>query len=252
MDDRTTVAALAAPPAPPEGIEDAPITLDVASELMSQLGFVDFRTPPGDTMPQSCLMAILRATPTLVHFDPERVTYWAVEQGRGQLAVIDSPSVAPISRPYSWGPIRLFDRLGIRNSFVSFGGWLTGEPVGADALLLVFRSEAPIFRLPGHSQHSDLLAEDALAFFGRVVPHLWSPADERFVASVPPEELYAAYLIHERSHDSGREEIQGSGGGPTRAARREIELLANHRPQVLAGGEALLARLGLAEVRRPL
>ena len=36
-------------PGPPESIDDAPLSVDEASVLMSDLGFIAFRTPPGNT-----------------------------------------------------------------------------------------------------------------------------------------------------------------------------------------------------------
>src|SRR5688500_17155318 len=138
LSDGTPIAA------PPESIEQAALTIHAAADLMADVGFVAFRTPPDAELKDSCLMAMIRDAPTRRHFDPETVSYWVIESGHGQTEVVDHGAQTPISRPFSWGRIRLVDRLGKRNSFVSFGGWLTGERVGADALLLIFRSSAPI------------------------------------------------------------------------------------------------------------
>ena len=73
----------------PEAIDDPPLTLDVASRLMADLGFLAFRTPPGTQTPDSCLMAMIRERPTRRHFDPEVVTYWASRGGRGILEYAD-------------------------------------------------------------------------------------------------------------------------------------------------------------------
>ena len=231
---------------PPESIEQPALTIDDAAGLMADLGFVAFRTPPGAVVTDSCLMAMIRDAPTRRHFDPETVRCWITRDGHGQTEQLDRDSSTPISHPFSWGRIRLVDRLGARNSFVTFGGWLTGERVGADALLVIFRSQAPILRLPGHSQQSDRLSDDALSFFGRLIPRLWSnPAHEVVVGSVAPEDLYGAFLVHEagrlhRSH-SLREAIPDDA----HALLRERELAERHRPETLAAGRELLSLLEL-------
>jgi hypothetical protein len=231
---------------PPESIEQPALTIDEAAGLMADLGFVAFRTPPGAEVTDSCLMAIIRDTPTRRHFDPEIVSYWVTAGGHGQTELVDRDARTPISRRFSWGRIRLVDRLGMRNSFVSFGGWLTGERVGADALLLIFRSPAPILRLPGHSQQSDHLSDDALSFFGRLIPRLWSnPAHESVVGSVPPEDLYAAFLIHEAGRLHRSDSLRASIPDDARALLRDLELAERKRPDSLAAGRELLSLLGL-------
>jgi len=237
------------PAAPPETFDDPPLTIDVASELMGRFGFVAFRTPPEAPIPDSCLMAILRDAPTLQHFDPELVTYWAFRDGHGRLETIDRAARSPITRPFSWGRIRLIDRLGNRNSFVSFGGQLTTTVVGADALLVVFRSSSPILRLAGHSQFGDRLGDDVLAFFGRMVPCLWGSADlERLIAMASPDALYGAFLIHERARMTEGESDMTDGSRP--AMQRAMALLAVKEPGALEAGGRLLQALGLAAAPR--
>jgi hypothetical protein len=239
----------AAVPLPPESIEQPALTIAAAADLMADLGFVAFRTPPGVEVADSCLMVMIRDAPTLRHFDPETVTYWAIENGQGQTSLVDRGTRAPISQPFSWGRIRLVDRLGKRNSFVSFGGSLSAERVGADALLLIFRSSAPILRLPGHSQARDNLSDDALSFFGRLVPRMWSsPAHERLVAALPPDALYAAFLLHEarRIHRSAR--LREAIPEDASALLRELELAERHRGDALAAGRELLSYLDLESV----
>jgi hypothetical protein len=60
--------------APPEAIEEPPITTEAAARLIGDLGFVAFRTPPDADLPDSCLMAVLHKVPTRRHFDPELVS----------------------------------------------------------------------------------------------------------------------------------------------------------------------------------
>jgi hypothetical protein len=252
MDERTGRAAArgkrdrAPTPLPPESIEQPALTVDEAAGLMADLGFVAFRTPPGAEVTDSCLMAMIRDAPTRRHFDPETVSCWITANGHGQTQLVDRDADTPISQPFSWGRIRLVDRLGMRNSFVSFGGWLTGERVGADALLLIYCSPAPILRLPGHSQRSDHLSDDALSFFGRLVPRLWSsPAQERLVASVPPADLYAAFLLHEAGRLRGSQALREAIPMDAHAVLRELEFAERHRPDTLARGRELISLLEL-------
>lgn len=234
---------------PPETIEDAPLSVEAASELMGRFGFVAFRTPPEARAPDSCLMAILRDVPTLEHFDPELVTYWAFRDGHGRLDTIDRRAPPSVARPFSWGRIRLIDRLGKRNGFVSFGGQLTTAAVGRDALLVIFRSASPILRLPGHSQFGDRLGDEVLAFFGRVVPCFWASADvERLIGSASPDALYAAFLLHEAARlTNGESDITD---GRRAEIQRDIALLSAKQPTALDAGGQLLRALGPAFVPR--
>ncbi len=241
--DRTPIAL------PPESIEQAALTIGAAAGLMADLGFVAFRTPPDAEVKDSCLMAMIRDAPTRRHFDPEDISYWVIENGHGQTELVDREARTPISQRFSWGRIRLVDRLGKRNSFVSFGGWLTGERVGPDALLLIFRSSAPILRLPGHSQQRDHLSDDAMSFFGRLVPRLWSSPDhERLVGSLPPDALYAAFLLHEARRIQRSAPLREAIPDDAHALLCELELAERDRPDALAAGREVLTLLDLEPV----
>jgi hypothetical protein len=52
------------PPGPPESIDEPPIDAEVAARLMSDVGFMAFRTRSGSRVPESCLMVALRDVPT--------------------------------------------------------------------------------------------------------------------------------------------------------------------------------------------
>ena len=213
---------------------------------MADLGFVAFRTPPEDPVPGSCLMLMIRSQPTRRHFDPEEVTYWVHHGRAGQLEVVDIHTTPPAFERFSWGKIRIADRFEVHNSFVTFGGFLYAERMGPDALLLVFRSSAPIVRLGGHSQRRDKLADEILSFFARVVPRLWSPADERLVNSRTPEELYGAFLVHVRHRLDRSAGLREAMSGDVRMVDSELAIMAAHRPIGLASGNRLLRELRLA------
>ena len=234
---------------PPESVDDSPITLDAASRLMADLGFVLFRTPPEAEVPDSCLMAAIHASPTRRHFDPEIISFWTTLKGRGQLTFVDRDLRVPFEGSFSWGRIRMVDRLGARNSFVSFGGVVTADRVAADALLVVLRSPAPIFRLPGHSQREDRLAEEVMSFFGRLVPALWpTPDAEEAAAMAPPRALYAAFLLHTTGRLEHSSLLRDALGTEASRARQAMAQLAREDPGAVADGHELLRILGLASV----
>jgi hypothetical protein len=234
---------------PPQAFDEAPIAIDDASRLMAELGFIAFRTPLGAVMPDSCLMAMLQDSPTGRHFDPELASYWVIDNGSGRINIIERDTPTPLAAPFSWGPIRLIDRFGARNSFVSFGGTLQGAPVGPSALLLIFRSSAPILRLPGHSQQPDRMSDEILTFFGRLVPKLWDePALERLVGGTAPEELYAAFLLHTQERLRQSTTLRDSIAEDVLALERELSAMALHRPNAVAASRCLLERLNLAAI----
>ncbi len=239
-------AKLVSVPRTPQSIGDPAISLDDASGLMADLGFVAFRTPPGDPVPESCLTLMIRSKPTRRHFDPEVVTYWVHHGRAGQLEIVDLHTPPPVFERISWGKIQLADRFGITNSFVTFGGFLYSERMDPDALLLVFRSSAPILRLAGHSQKRDVIADEILSFFARVVPHLWSPGEEQLINSRTPEELYAAFLIHVRHRLDGSAALREAMSADVHMVDSELAIMAAHRPAGLATGERVLRELHLA------
>ena len=233
-------------PRPPDSIEQPPLPVDAAAAMMADLGFLAFRTSADVPGTDSCLMVMIRDDPTLRHFDPQTVWFWTLEDGRGHKEIVDRETRSPLSQPFSWGRIRLEDRFGVRNDFVTFGGWLTAERVGPDALLLLFRSAAPILRLGGHSQPGDRLADESLAFFGRLLPRTWTgPAEERFIGSVPPEHLWAAFLLYEAGRLEESSGLREAWSSNAPAVHRELATARLRQTDALAAGRRLLPRIGL-------
>jgi hypothetical protein len=191
-------------------------------------------------------MALIRDRPTFAHFDPEVVTYWTMVDGHGQPAVVDLTTRSALPRGFSWGRIQISDRLGMRNSFVTFGGQLTTEGMGPTAVLVIFRSPAPILRLPGHSQRADHLAGEALSFFGRLVPHLWSPSIEAQVGYAAPDVLWAAFLLDERDRLLKARRRLDERGVADASVWRALRDLAGQRPDVVAAAGRLLDAVSLA------
>jgi hypothetical protein len=232
-------------PGPPEQVADAAISLDEAAGLMARFGFVALRTPPGDPMPDACLMAAIRGQPTGRHFDPEIASYWVHDDRVAHLELIDEHSDPGGITRFSWGPIRLTDRFGVRNSFVAFGGSVHAERIDPDVLLLIFRSRAPILRLAGHSQRRDRAADEVLSFFARLIPRLWSAPAERMVAACTPEVLYAAFLRHTVLRMATSVHLREAISDEALAIGGELAILAARRPADVAAGQRFLDALGL-------
>ena len=96
---------------------------------LAHLGFVlRDGSAPGVT-PGPRLLVALRDHPTLDHFDPEAVTYWVATDGHGslatlarggRLATLDRDGEATRAVPWSWGPVRVRDRVPVSNGFLGF------------------------------------------------------------------------------------------------------------------------------------
>jgi hypothetical protein len=186
---------------------------DTEREL-EHLGFVLRDGTSPSVMPGPRLLVALRDHPTLEHFDPEMVTYWVATGGRGQVATLDRHGLRaeiggtePHACPWSWGPIRVTDRIPVSNGFLGFGGTLLVDSTGDSTTYAAFTSRAPIVRWAGHSQGVDFLVDEVGAFFARLmVPVDYQPGAEARVAAADPEALYAVFLAHsiDRLHHSRR------------------------------------------------
>ncbi len=164
-----------------------------ARSLLDEIGFL---LVPGAPFARghAYLLVALRSAPTLDHFDPERVDYWTNLGGRGMAASLDWPSHAADTQDFSWGLIRVVDRLNVSNEFVSFGGKLEVDRV-QDVKVAVFSSEAPILARGGHSQDWELGSQEIYAYLGR----LRAAADpratlEQRLAAMSPVARYAAFV----------------------------------------------------------
>lgn len=173
---------------------------------LAQLGFVlRDGSAPGMT-PGPRLLVAFRDHPTLEHFDPEVATYWVASGGRGRVATLGrgaigtmtgEPSAASPARSWSWGSVRITDRVPVSNGFLGFGGTLLVDAPDASATFAAFTSRAPIVRWAGHSQGVDPLVDEVGAFFARLmVPVDYQPGAEARVAGAHPEALYGVFLGH--------------------------------------------------------
>lgn len=171
------------------------IDLPQARVLTDELGFLLVPGAPFAPGPAYLIVGI-RPQPTRAHFDPEMVEYWSTLDGRGHPALIAWP-VRARSGDFSWGPIRVTDRLGVANDFVSFGGSLEAGRLDG-VLVSVFTSEAPILARGGHSQGWDAGAHEIAYHLAR----LRGAAEprgalEQRLAGLTPNARYAAFIWNE-------------------------------------------------------
>lgn len=164
--------------------EMAPIAPAGAFSRLADYGFLVTPDLPDRAGPASLLVAI-RERPTLRHYDPELVTYWVTEAGRGRPRTLTRDTRSPVDADVSWGRIRLTDRLDVCNEYLTFGAHLRAERVDG-VVVACFTSDAPLLRSGGHSQGWDPGGEQAGAFFARLLLAVdYVPGFEARVAAAP-------------------------------------------------------------------
>ena len=146
--------------------------------------------PPGPAF----LIVAIRPEPTSRHPDPVAVDYWVDEGGRGVRRSLEHSSSTPRSEDFSWGLIRLVDRLGISNGYLTFGGHLDAAMVDG-SVVVAFASPAPLLRRGGHAHGCDHGADVVGAFFGRMMAAVdVSSGVEAAVADADPMTRYASFV----------------------------------------------------------
>ncbi len=164
-----------------------------AAVRLSDLGFLAESDLPDRPGPAYLLIA-LREKPSLRHYDPETVEYWITSGGRGTRASVTYASRMPIEADFSWGLIRIVDRLSVSNEYLTFGGHLSAASIGGMSVM-VFSSPAPLLRRGGHSQGWDEGAEDLGAYFARLLVAVdYAPGFEGVVARADPVTRYASFI----------------------------------------------------------
>lgn len=181
----------------PITIDDAPAresvrASDVARSLR-QWGFLAHPDLPDGPGPAYLLVA-LRPVPTLQHYDPEAIDYWVTASGRGERRTISRSTQMPRSEEFSWGLIRLVDRLGVSNEYLTFGGHLDAAEID-NIVVAAFASPAPLLRRGGHSQGWDAGADAIGAFFGRLMVAVdYVPGFEAEFGAASPLARYGAFI----------------------------------------------------------
>ena len=222
-----------------------PIDPASAGGLLANWGFLAEPDLPDRPGPAWLLVAI-RPVPTLRHFDPELVEFWVSEQGRGRHAAISHETPMPLEGRFSWGLIRVVDRLKVSNEYLTFGGSLVADTVD-DAVVSVFTSPAPLLRRGGHSQAWDPPAEWLGAFFGRLLIAVdYEPGFEALVAAAEPLARYTAFVADCTARY--RASIARRLDQPDMCALIEAEerRLRRDHPEAWAAGDLLLAASRLA------
>jgi hypothetical protein len=222
------------------------IAFDPAA-LVADLGFlVRWDVPARDR--DAVLVVALRETPTGHHYDPERIAVWRTGgKRRGERFDLAFTTPMPLRTGFTWGPVEIVDRLGVSNTFVSFGGDLVADRIGPDAAVVTLRSDAPIMRRGGHSQRYDRIAAEISAFFGRLRAAIDArPTFEARLAAATPLERYAAFLRHDAARLASSELVREHYGPDARLVRAEAERLRSSEPRAWAAGGRLLAEVGAA------
>jgi len=176
-------------------VAEPPVELPAAAaaDRVRHWGFLaqpDLPDRPGPAF----LLVALRPAPTLQHYDPEAVEYWVTLDGRGRRQTLTHDTPMPRSEDFSWGLIRLVDRLGVSNEYLTFGGRLNAATFD-DVVVAAFASPAPLLRRGGHSQGLDPGADAIGAFFGRIMVAVdYTPGFEAMFGKADPLTRYSAFV----------------------------------------------------------
>jgi hypothetical protein len=200
-----------------DALEDPRDWPPAAAALVAELGF---RLVQSDRMADdaSHLLVALRGEPTLEHFDPESIAYYAPSDAVASLVTLDRAALRDhgdgLARRVLWGHVHVFDRVPVENRFLTFGGHLRIAQVDASLAVIDLWSPAPIVRWGGHSQATDTLAAAIGAFFGRLMVAVdFVPGAAERVDAVLPEVLYHAFLIEASARS--RKSILAADPSPT-------------------------------------
>jgi len=203
-----------------------------ATDLAGQVdhwGFVAHPDLPDGPGPAFLLVA-LRPSPTLQHYDPEAVDYWVTENGRGERRTLTHDTPMPRSEDYSWGLIRLVDRLGVSNEYLTFGGHLDAALVG-DVVVAAFESQAPLLRRGGHSQGWDVGADALGAFFARLMIAVdFQRGFEQAFAAATPLARYTAFVRDADRRHRAAEHSASFDDDLGRLVRHEVDRLRASAP----------------------
>lgn len=213
-----------------------------AAGLMTNFGFLAMSDLP-DRPGQASLLVALREVPTLHHYDPEAIQYWTNQSGRGLPRTLTRETPLPVESEFSWGLIRIVDRLPVTNEYLTFGGHLSAALVDG-VVVAVFSSPAPLLRRGGHSQVWDLGADSLGAFFGRLLLAVdYGAGFEDLVGRASPVSRYASFLIDAMARYRASPRLRGEQPELWTLLRSEERRLMAKTPNEWAAGEALLTRI---------
>ena len=210
-----------------------------AAGKLEHWGFVAHPDLPDGPGPAFLLVAI-RPAPTLQHYDPEAIDYWVTENGRGSWRTLTRDTSMPRSEDFSWGLIRLVDRLGVSNEYLTFGGHLDAALIG-DVVVTAFASPAPLLRRGGHSQGWDEGADAVGAFFARMMVAVdFKSGFEGSFAEAEPLTRYAAFVRDTDQRCHGQKGSTSFDDPLDRLVRHEATRLRTAAPSAWNAAGALL------------
>ena len=217
----------------------------MANGMLAHWGFLANPDLPDRPGPGFLLVA-LRQEATLEHYDPEVVEYWVSRGGRGVRASLTSAAAVPLEQEFTWGQIRLVDRLGISNEWLTFGGQLSADWFD-DKIVAAFVSPAPLLRRGGHSQGWDPGADSLGAFFGRLMVAVdFAPGFEGRAAGATPLERYAAFVADQLVRFRRAPSLRMTEPGLARLIEQEAARVRSEHPDAWAVGATLLEASGVA------
>ena len=188
-----------------------------AASLQAELGF-RLIPPEGSDRRSWHLLVALRDAPSLRHFDPELLAYYAPAGDGAALVTLSRETLGsrpePGERVALWGHVHVLDRIPVQNRFLTFGGTVRVAAVDPTLVVVDLASTAPIVRWGGHSQGTDALTEAIGAFFGRlIVPVDFVPGAAKRIDAVPAAVLYRAFLADALRRSAAAERHGADRGG---------------------------------------
>ena len=148
----------------------------------------------------------------------------------------------------SWGLVRLVDRVGASNEYLTFGGRVSAAAVD-DATVAVFRSPVPLLCRGGHSQLWDEGADLVAAFFGRLAATLTAPGLEAEVTRATPEARYCAFLADVGARYRRSPDLQSEDARLWSILRTEETQMRSAHSDAWREGERLAASIRQARTR---
>ncbi|HEX5825697.1 MAG TPA: hypothetical protein VFY18_14660 [Candidatus Limnocylindrales bacterium] len=206
--------------------------------LLADFGFLASPDLPDRPGPAYLLVA-LRDAPTLRHYDPEAVDYWVSTGERGARRRLTRETPVPLDAEFSWGLIRIVDRLHVTNEYLTFGGRLAVDDVDG-VRVAVFTSPAPLLRRGGHSQGWDEGADCVGAFFSRFLLAVdYAPGFEARAAGAKPLTRYAAFIADAMARYRASAALRSQQSGWWTILHAEERRVREEHPDEWAAGDAL-------------
>ena len=112
-------------PAPGRFAASTPLSADAALALVGERGLRLIEADPAAGRTANLLLVAMRREHHDRQFEPDWLLYWVAAAGRGVRRRLDRSSLEITGAPFAWGTIRVFDRLSVFNTYVTFGGTIT-------------------------------------------------------------------------------------------------------------------------------